>query len=117
MFVSSSAIKNGEFTGIPLYRLAKNNDKTFPYIVFAGIHIETDSLLRTNRRYIGKYLGHEICHIEYKNVSGLDNLYIIQIDSEVVKRDNNFKNDVSNGFLYVNHNYYIAPYDVSNKVN
>jgi hypothetical protein len=116
VFLKRSALETGEFTGLPLFRLAKSNNKSFPYLVFAGVHIETNPLLKASSRYIGRYAGHEICHIEYKNISSLDNIYIIQVDPEVVKKDDNFKDDVNSGYTYVNNKYYIIPQYVNKKV-
>jgi len=109
MYASKLARDISPGVGVRLLRLAKDDGLT--QMVLSNVYLDTKVMLKSNNRYFGKFIGHEIRQVKYTDTSRLDNFYIIDINPNIVKKDT-----VDRGnHTYLNDKYYIEPIWVSNK--
>ncbi|MFD1255715.1 hypothetical protein ACFQ3S_02820 [Mucilaginibacter terrae] len=116
MYASPYAMQVGEVGGIPLLRLVKNSDgKGSPYMVFVKDKITLEPALKTKNTFIGRYIRHEIQDIKFKDQSGMDNFYAIQVEPDVLEKSMDQESEAKSNYVYVNNDYYVIRAFVSDK--
>jgi len=63
MYPSKLARDISPRVGVRLLRLAKDGGLT--QMVLSNVYLDTKVMLKSNNRYLGKYLGHEIRQVKY----------------------------------------------------